>query len=43
MLASVGAFDEAAAVLDDLLAAATDATARDASGRRALALRARSN
>lgn len=43
VLASVGAFDEAAAVLDTLLADTTDATARDALGRRALAYRARSN
>ena len=38
VLASVGAFDEAAAVLDELLADTTDLTARDALGRRALAL-----
>ena len=43
VLASVGAFDEAAAVLDSLLADTTDVTARDALGRRALAFRARSN
>ena len=43
ILASVGAFDEAAAVLDELLADTTDLTARDALGRRALAFRARSN
>lgn len=43
VLASVGAFDEAAAVLDELLPGAADADARDAIGRRALAFRSRSN
>jgi regulator of sirC expression with transglutaminase-like and TPR domain len=43
VLASVGAFDEAAAVLDALLPGAADADARDALGRRALAYRSRSN
>jgi regulator of sirC expression with transglutaminase-like and TPR domain len=43
VLASVGAFDEAAAVIDGLLADTTDTTTRDALGRRALAFRARSN
>ena len=39
MLASVGAFDDAAAVLDDLAAGADDAVARDEVGRRAVAYR----
>jgi regulator of sirC expression with transglutaminase-like and TPR domain len=43
VLASVGAFDEAAAVIDDLLADAPDDAARDALGRQALGYRARSN
>jgi regulator of sirC expression with transglutaminase-like and TPR domain len=43
VLASVGAFDEAAAALDALLADAPDPAARDALGRQALGYRARSN
>ena len=43
VLASVGAFDDAASVIDGLLADAADADARDALGRRALAYRSRSN
>jgi regulator of sirC expression with transglutaminase-like and TPR domain len=43
VLASVGAFDEAAAVLVDMQHDAPDEDARDALGRRALAYRSRSN
>ena len=43
VLASVGAFDDAASVIDGLLPDAADADARDALGRRALAYRSRSN
>jgi regulator of sirC expression with transglutaminase-like and TPR domain len=43
VLASVGAFDEAAAVLDALSAGADDGSKRDAFGRRAVAYRSRSN
>jgi regulator of sirC expression with transglutaminase-like and TPR domain len=43
VLASVGAFDEAAAVLDGLLADAVDTGTRDSLGRRALDYRSRSN
>jgi regulator of sirC expression with transglutaminase-like and TPR domain len=43
VLASVGAFDEAAAMLDAMLDDAADSDARDALGRRAVAYRSRSN
>jgi regulator of sirC expression with transglutaminase-like and TPR domain len=43
VLASVGAFDEAAAVLDAMVDDAADADARTALGRRAVAYRSRSN
>ncbi len=43
VLASVGAFDEAAAVLDAMVDDAADTDARDALGRRAVAYRSRSN
>jgi len=43
VLASVGAFDEAAAVLESMASGAPDTPARDALGRRAVAYRSRSN
>jgi hypothetical protein len=43
VLASVGAFDEAAAVLESMAVGVPDAPARDALGRRAVAYRSRSN
>jgi regulator of sirC expression with transglutaminase-like and TPR domain len=43
VLASVGAFDEAAAVLESMAEGASDDPARDALGRRAVAYRSRSN
>jgi regulator of sirC expression with transglutaminase-like and TPR domain len=43
VLASVGAFDEAASVIDALVADTPDDAARDALGRQALGYRARSN